>query len=284
MNVISFRQYQMSQSFIKHVENYHINESDNQSSVIDSILKGLSRDLKFNYALVFTFGAGIKAMFPIVENLIKNENINIELTTENIVLLTMASLAITYLEESNNRGGDKKIPCQCDPKPEDCKTCKGTGMIDSVVSKEDARTILEELKLRGIGNGIVRKVVACFKSVGKFLRMLFRNSTYVISGLIDMLGYTMILMPTMNAISAVVGEYNLNFDTLPGNLLSIAAGVGTFLTKNIFNFVVNKIKKKTNIDVDTKHLDIPVAAKPYEISDGDEDLKNFKGNNLIKEQ
>jgi hypothetical protein len=76
----------------------------------------------------------------------------------------------------------------------------------------------------------------------------------------------------------------LNFDTLPGNLLSIAAGVGTFLTKNIFNFVVNKIKKKTNIDVDTKHLDIPVAAKPYEISDGDEDLKNFKGNNLIKEQ
>jgi Na+-transporting NADH:ubiquinone oxidoreductase subunit NqrE len=66
----------MSQSFIKYVENYHINESDNQSSVIDSILKGLSRDLKFNYALVFTFGAGIKAMFPIVENLIKNEKMN----------------------------------------------------------------------------------------------------------------------------------------------------------------------------------------------------------------
>ena len=284
MNVISFRQYQMSQSFIKHVENYQLNESDNQSSVVDSILKGLSKDLKFNYALVFTFGAGIKAMFPIVENLIKNENINIDLATENIVLLTLASLSITYLEESNNRGGDKKIPCQCDTKPENCEICNGTGMVDSVVSKEDARTILEELKLRGIGNGIVRKVVACFKSVGKFLRMLFRNSTYVISGLIDMLGYTMILMPTMNAISAVVGEYNLNFETLPGNLLSIAAGVGTFLTKNIFNLLVTKIKKKTNIDVDTKHLDIPVAAKPYEISDGDEDLENLKGNSLIKEQ
>jgi len=274
----------MSQSFIKHVENYQLNESDNQSSVVDSILKGLSKDLKFNYALVFTFGAGIKAMFPIVENLIKNENINIDLATENIVLLTLASLSITYLEESNNRGGDKKIPCQCDTKPENCEICNGTGMVDSVVSKEDARTILEELKLRGIGNGIVRKVVACFKSVGKFLRMLFRNSTYVISGLIDMLGYTMILMPTMNAISAVVGEYNLNFETLPGNLLSIAAGVGTFLTKNIFNLLVTKIKKKTNIDVDTKHLDIPVAAKPYEISDGDEDLENLKGNSLIKEQ
>lgn len=284
MNVINFRQYQMSQSFVKHIQNYQLNESDNQSSVVDSILKGLSKDLKFNYALVFTFGTGIKAMFPIVENLIKNENINIDLTTENIVLLTLASLAITYLEESNNSGGDKKIPCQCDPKPKDCKICSGSGMVDSVVAKEDARTILEELKLRGIGNGIVRKVVACFKSVGKFLRMLFRNSTYVISGLIDMLGYTMILMPTMNAISAVVGEYNLNLDTLPGNLLSIAAGVGTFLTKNIFNFLVNKIKKKTNIDVDTKHLDIPVAAKPYEISDGDEDLENLKGNNLIKEQ
>lgn len=284
MNVINFRQYQMSQSFVKHIQNYQLNESDNQSSVVDSILKGLSKDLKFNYALVFTFGAGIKAMFPIVENLIKNENINIDLNTENIVLLTLASLAITYLEESNNSGGDKKIPCQCDPKPKDCKVCSGAGVVDSVVTKEDARTILEELKLRGIGNGIVRKVVNCFKSVGKFVRTLFKNSTYVVTGLIDMLGYTMILLPTMNAISAVIGEYDLNLGTLSGNLLSIAAGVGTFLSKNIFNSVVNRIKKSANIGVDTKNLDIPVVAKPYEISDGDEDLKSLKGNNLIKEQ
>ena len=266
------------------LENYQINESDTQSSVIDSILKGLSKDLKFNFALVFTFGAGIKAMFPVVENLIRNENVNVELTTENIVLLTLASLAITYLEESNNRAGDKKFACQCDPKPENCEICGGTGMIDSVVTKQDAQTILEELKLRGIGNGIVRKVVACFKSVGKFAKMLFKNSIFVINGLIDMLGYTMILLPTMNAISAVVGEYNLNLDTLPGNLLSIAAGIGTFLTKNIFKFIINKIKKNTTVNFDTKHLDIPVAAKPYEISDGDEDLENLKGNNLIKEQ
>jgi hypothetical protein len=283
MKVLSFREYKMLEDFFNFFENQTINESDeSKDSMITTILKGLSKDLKFNYALVFTFGAGIKAMLPIVQNLIENENIKVELTTENLVLITLASLAITYLEESGNKSGDGQVPCDCVKKLPDCEICGGSGMIQSVVTKGDARTILEELKLRGIGNGIVQKIVGCFKSIGKFLKVLFKNSSYIINGLMDMLGYAAILVPTMNAISAIVGEYSLDFKTLPGNLLSLGFGVTTFVAKNAFISILNKLKGKLKID--TKHLEVPTAAKPYEISDGDEDLKNLKGNNLIKEQ
>jgi len=283
MKVLSFSQYEMLEDFLNFFENQNINESgDNNDSMISTILKGLSKDLKFNYALVFTFGAGIKAMIPIVQNLIENENIKVDLTKENLVLITLASIAITYLEETGNKSGDGKVPCNCEKKSTGCNICSGSGMIDSIVSKSDAKTILEELKLRGIGNGIIQKLVACFKSIGKFLKMLFRNSTYIVNGLMDMLGYAAILVPTMNAISAIVGEYSLDFKTLPGNLLSLGFGVTTFVAKNAFVSILNKLKNKLKID--TKHLEVPTAAKPYEISDGDGDVQSLKGNNLIKEQ
>ena len=283
MKVLSFREYKMLEDFLNFFENQTINESeDTKDSMISTILKGLSKDLKFNYALVFTFGAGIKAMLPIVQNLIENENIKVELTTENLVLITLASLAITYLEESGNKSGDGQVPCDCVKKLPDCEICGGSGMINSVVTKADARTILEELKLRGIGNGIVQKLVGCFKSIGNFLRLLFKKSSYIVNGLMDMLGYAAILVPTMNAISAIIGEYNMDLKTLPGNLLSLGLGVGTFMAKNTFIAILNRLKNKLGID--TKHLEVPTAAKPFEISDGDEDADNYRDSNLIKEQ
>jgi hypothetical protein len=215
MKVLSFREYKMLEDFLNFFENQTINESeDTKDSMISTILKGLSKDLKFNYALVFTFGAGIKAMLPIVQNLIENENIKVELTTENLVLITLASLAITYLEESGNKSGDGQVPCDCVKKLPDCEICGGSGMIDSVVTKADARTILEELKLRGIGNGIVQKLVGCFKSIGKFLRILFKKSSYIVNG-----NNTLIYLDSPATTSAVT--YNLKF-ARAGSLGSIS--------------------------------------------------------------
>lgn len=283
MKVLGFKQWEIANYFIEQLQS-SINESDQNTGFVESVLTGLSKDLKFNLALVSTFGAGIKAMYPIVENLVKNQNLSIDLTTENIILLTLASLAITYLEENGNRAGDEKIRCDCQKKSPICDICKGTGVVDSIVTKSDARTILEELKLRGIGNGIVERVKESFKSIGRFLKTIFKKSSYVITGLTDMLGYTMILIPTMNALSAVIGEYNLNLETLSGNLLALAAGVGTFLSKNIYKFFVNKIKQKINVDIDSKHLDTPISARNYDIIDSDEVPQNLSGNKLINEQ
>jgi len=277
MRVLNFEKYQLAEDLSNFIANPTILESAEKNSQIDNILKKLSQDLKFNYGLVFTFGVGVRVMYPIVEELIKNGNLKVEATTENIVLVCIAALTITYLEESKNSAGDTEVPCDCEEKKSDCEICGGTGMIKSKVSKRDARTSLEELKLRGIGNGIVKKMVECFKFLGSILKTLFRNTPYVINGLIDMLAYTAILVPAMNGISAIVGKYDLTIDSLMGNAAAISLGITTFLAKYGFDSLVKKFKDKFGFD--TKSLDVPTVVKPYD-TENDE----LEGNKLIKEQ
>jgi len=280
MKVLTYNQYRIAEDLCEFIANPIINESDNKDSQINGVLKKLSQDLKFNYGLVFTFGVGVRVMYPIVEGLITNGTLNVEPTMENIILVSIAALTITYLEESKNKAGDPEVPCDCKDKSKDCDICGGTGMIKSIVTKQDARTILEELKLRGIGNGIIRKMVECFKFLGSIFKSLFRNTPYVVNGLIDMLAYTSILIPAMNGISAIVGKYDLTIDTLIGNAAAISLGVMTFLTKYGFDWLVKRFKNKFGFD--TKNLDVPTAVKPFDIIDTEDD--NLGDNKLIKEQ
>ena len=282
MKVLSYKQYQMAEDLANFIANPIINESDDKDTQIDSILKKLSNDLRFNYGLVFTFGVGVRAMYPIVEGLIKNGVLKVEPTMENIVLVSIAALTITYLEESKNKVGDPEVPCDCKSKSKDCKNCGGTGMIKSVVTKQDARTILEELKLRGIGNGIIKKMAECFKFLGNILKDLFKNTPYIVNGLIDMLGYTSILIPAMNGISAIIGKYDITMDTLIGNTSAIVLGISIFLSKYGFDWLVNKFKNKFGFN--TKGLDVPTAVRSYDIVDSVTDEETLGGNKLIKEQ
>lgn len=282
MKVLSYKQYQMAEDLANFIANPIINESDDKDTQIDSILKKLSNDLRFNYGLVFTFGVGVRAMYPIVEGLIKNGVLKVEPTMENIVLVSIAALTITYLEESKNNVGDPEVPCDCKIKSKDCKNCGGTGMIKSVVTKQDARTILEELKLRGIGNGIIKKMAECFKFLGNILKDLFKNTPYIVNGLIDMLGYTSILIPAMNGISAIIGKYDITMDTLIGNTSAIVLGISIFLSKYGFDWLVNKFKNKFGFN--TKGLDVPTAVRSYDIVDSDTDQETLGSNKLIKEQ
>jgi len=280
MKVLTYNQYRIAEDLCEFIANPIINESDNKDSQINGVLKKLSQDLKFNYGLVFTFGVGVRVMYPIVEGLITNGTLNVEPTMENIILVSIAALTITYLEESKNKAGDSEVPCDCKDKLKNCDICGGTGMVKSIVTKQDARTILEELKLRGIGNGIIKKMVECFKFLGSIFKSLFRNTPYVVNGLIDMLAYTSILIPAMNGISAIVGKYDLTIDTLIGNAAAISLGIMTFLTKYGFDWLVKKFKNKFGFD--TKNLDVPTVVKPFDIIDTEDD--NLGDNKLIKEQ
>ena len=63
------------------------------------VQKKVISDLKLNTRLIATFGAGIGALYPIVENLMRNLSISsIQITPESITLLTIASVTISYLE------------------------------------------------------------------------------------------------------------------------------------------------------------------------------------------
>lgn len=250
MKVLRYGEYSLYDSMITHFfDNFSdpvISESSS-SSEISKILKSLQKDLKFNFILVTKFGFGVTSLYPIVEKLIKNGSLNIELTPENIVLMSLASLSIAYLDESSDG------TCKCGDKKEDCMKC-----LKLDVSKNDVRNILEELKLKGIGNGIIKKLGICMKSISSIARSLFEKTPYIIRGIVDMIGYTSLLVPTMNAISAIIGKYDLNLDTLPGNLVSIGVGIVSFVTKYGIDKFIDRLKNKPD---DVTLLDISKTDK-----------------------
>jgi hypothetical protein len=268
MKILKYTDYSISNEMveflIRNIESPIINESIINKEYVKKILTGLSKDLNFNISLVFTFGTGIAMMIPIVDNLIKNGNIKIDATKENLILLSLTALAILYLEETKNKSGESEIECKC--KSRNCNKCMD-GKIKSKVTKSDAQTLLEELKMRGIGNGIVKKFVKSFKSIGNLIKVLFRNSKYPIKGLLEMFGYASLMIPIMNAIGSLIGKYEMNADTIIGNFLSIGAGIMTFLAKNSLDFLIDKLKKKVDIE-DSKSDD---ESPMYDIMDGDGD-------------
>ncbi len=266
MKILRYTDYSKSNDMVEflinNLENPIINESIDDLTA-KNILKGLSNDLKFNISLIFTFGTGITLMVPIIENLIKNGNIKIDLNPQNLVLLSLTTLAILYLEETKNKSGESEIDCSC--KSKGCKKCKN-GKIKSKVTRSDAQTLLEELKMRGIGNGIVKKLMISFKAIGNLIKTLFKNSQYPIKGLLEMFGYASLLLPVMNALNALIGKYEMNMDTIAGNFLSIGIGITTFLAKNSINFLIDKLQKKINLKK-SKSEESPM----HDIMDGEGD-------------
>jgi hypothetical protein len=226
-------------------------------------------------------------MYPIVTHLLKNSNLNIELSLENIVLLTITAIAVSYLEEKKNKTGEIYIDCDScsssgyinqDDEEQRCKKCYGKGKNTSIVTKKDTDTLLTELKLRGIGNGIVKKLVRCFVSMGGFIKTIFKHARLIILNFVDLFAYTSLLIPTMNAISGIININDLDLESLPleisKNLLVFGVGVGTMLAKRGFEWISDKIndflrsKKLISKSGDIKLIDIETKMN------GDEEIIN----------
>jgi hypothetical protein len=252
--------------FIELFTNSPVNENLFDKESVKLILKKLSNDLKFNISLITTFGAGVSFMMPIISELIKNSKISVDLSDENLALLTITVLSIVYLEESKNKTGQKLNP-------------DGT---KSKVSKEDTDTLLTELKLRGIGNGIVKKIVKIFLTIGDFFKKFLKKTKFAINGLIDMFAYSALLMPAMNALLLFIGKYELTFETIVGNLLSLGASTTALLSKQGINWLVDKLKK--NLNIDASNREDSRIFNQEDILDREEDLFKSKKVDLIKEK
>lgn len=238
-----------------------LNESD--ESHLKKIMRKVISDLKLNSALIFTFGTGIGACYPVVQNLMKNMGVDsFILSEESILLLTITAVTILYLEEKK------------------CKTAKEEEKLT-----KDAKSMLEELKMKGIGNGIVKKVISSLTSVKNIFNIIGKHVGAVIGGVVDMFAYTSLLIPIMNGILAVIKKYELNLETLPQNFLGLAAGIGTIIAKHGIIEIIKRIKDRFNIKIDQKEiiddLETPSIQKFSTFGDAD---KEEQSGDLIKEQ
>lgn len=242
MKIQRYRDYNLSNEmafdFINSFDEIII---ESQQEDYKSIQKKIISDLKLNLQLVSTFGAGIGALYPIVNSLMKNLNISsIEITPEMIVMLTMASVAIIYVEE-------KKSKDQADE--------------ESVI--RDSKSLLEELKMRGVGNGIVKKMMKAIKSIKNIFSIIAKHLGAVVGGIIDMFAYTSLLVPIMNGVLYIVDKYQLNMETMIENFIGLSLGIGTIIAKNGIVAIVNKLKDKFPINKSKviDEIETPVVQK-----------------------
>lgn len=188
--------------------------------------KKVLSDLRLDTKLALTFGAGIGAMYPIVGKLMQNMNINsIEVTTETVVLLTIAALTIVYLEEKKDISVEEREKLT-----------------------KDSKSMLEELRMRSIGDGIVKKIIKALTSVKNIFSLIGKHIGAVIGGIVDMFSYTAILIPIMNAILFLIGKYELTPDTIVQNFFSLGMGVASKIAKHGLVELISKLKNRLNIN------------------------------------
>jgi hypothetical protein len=239
MEIKKFQEFslidQISNDFINSLDSF-IKESDQSYSNIQS---KILVDLRLNTNLALTFGTGISTLYPFVDKLIRNMKIDsIDVTADKVVLLTICAFTIVYLEE-------KKFK---DHKEEDLLT-------------KDSKSMLEELKMMGIGNGIVKKLVKLFKSIVNIFSLIGKHIYAVVSGFIDMFAYTSLLIPILNGLLYVSGKYDLNIDTFLQNFSGIMMGVGTIITKHGIASILDKIKLKINKKKVLREIDTSIIKK-----------------------
>ena len=251
-------QNEMAEEFLNSFDKM-VKESDGGTSY-QKVAKKVISDLKLNVSLVATFGAGIGALYPVVQGLMENMNLDsFILTPESIVLLTLSSVTIAYLQEKKFKSAEE----------EDQLT-------------KDSKSMLEELKMKGFGNGIVKKLIKSLESVKNIFLVIGKHIGAVIGSIVDMFAYTSLLIPLLNGVMTIIHKYDLNLDTLPQNFLGLAVGVGTIIAKHGIVEIINRIKNKFPINPKEVLDDIETPAIQRFATFGDSEEK--QDGDLIKEQ
>lgn len=251
-------QYDMAQDFLKSFDEVVVESSGGNS--YEKVAKKVISDLKLNLSLVATFGAGIGALYPVVESVMTNMSYDsFNLTPESVVLLTLAAVTITYLEEKKFKSAEE----------------------EAILTK-DSKSMLEELKMRGFGNGIVKKLMKSLESIKNIFYIIGKHLGAVVGSIVDMFAYTSLLIPIMNGVMSVIHKYDLNLETLPQNFLGLAMGVGTIIAKHGIVEIINRIKNRFPINPKEVLDDIETPAIQRFASFGDSEEE--QDGDLIKEQ
>lgn len=286
---------EMAAEFLNNL-NSTVNESTDgdrfkqiQDEEIEKFKSGVKGDIKLNFNLIGTFGAGIGALYPIVDSLIASKMPNID--TRTVVLLTIAAVYLIVLEEKKHSKGDDD------------------GNRKQMIA--EMKAVLSELQLAGFPNAntgsksgsdnpVLSKVVHCLRAINKiygvFVRGLkkirkidtldffIRAGASLRTGFIDMIGYTAMLVPVMNGINAIIGIYNMDFDSFLSNIGMFASGITALIAKHGLGFLMDKLKDVLNlskndrdrIKSELQDIEVPLIKKVGDIDDD--------GQDLIKEQ
>lgn len=216
-----------------------------QNSELKRLKSAVKGDIHLNFGLIASFGAGIGALYPIVDSLISLSGPRVD--TRTVVLLTMAGIYMIVQGEMKDAEEKKVVTAE-------------------------TKAILEELKLAGFpnvatgtkdgsDNSVLNKIVKVLKSIKKIFnsvkkyiekagltKMLRRATINTTSGFADMFAYTAMLAPIMNSINAVIDFSHMDLNSFIANTAIFVTGIATIIAKHGANFFVSKMKNFFSLD------------------------------------
>jgi hypothetical protein len=171
-------------------------------------LERTMKDLKLQLKLVGTFGFGITGMFGMAKDLLEGR----------YPVLSETDITLIFLAAMVYMGVD-------------------------VVS--DVKKVFEMINDRGLKNYITQTVntLSDFKNVAI---KVGEKAGFAISSLTELLGYTILLTPILDATTKLINEESLDIVTLGMYLKSALLSIGIFYVRNVFNSVIKRLRRFTD--------------------------------------
>ena len=178
-----------------------ITEEQYKTILTENILKDILKDFNISSGILFTFGAGMAALMGPVDRLLNNSGFS--LSEKEILLLLITSIAIIIKDSESNK-------------------------------------LLDEVKEKGL--------VEALNGVGEFLintKKLINNISSKVIGvtysLLDILGFALLLNPTMNIVNDIISDENITSSDTNRLLSGATFAAVVYGLKSVMSKIKNKI-------------------------------------------
>ena len=183
-----------------------ITEEQYKKILVESTLKDMLNDLKINSGVLFTFGTGIGSFIGPVERLLSGSGFSMD--EKDIILLIITSFAL-------------------------------------IIKDSEGVTLLEKVREKGLMPAL-KGVINFITNVKDVINAVAKNLVGVTYSLLDILGFALLLNPTMKIIDEVIKNNGIGIDNVERLLLGAALATTVYSLKSVFNKLKGKFKKDIN--------------------------------------
>ncbi len=236
MGILKFEDYTIRNSIMLLIMEFgNINEST-RSNHLNDIVSTLN--LNENISDIYN-SVNFNILFDIVKELLSNDNLNIEINDKNITQSTLSLILISLkndIEKTNN--------------------LRYYNSIDDL--KNDIKDILEELKLEGIGNGIIKRISIIFDQIHNFVKLISKDLQIKnIETLFNIISNDRLSNTILTPIYNYIRKNNISINSLEKTILYMNSNTSVFSTEPI----INAISKSFNVDIDIDIQDSEIINK-----------------------
>ena len=166
-----------------------------------SIIEDIVDDFKLAPKFIFTFGTGIGAFYGPIQRLLEGSGVTM---TEYEIYLLIVTAITTLMNESNSG------------------------------------VLVDRIKEKGLYSSLT-DVIEYIKNSKKVINSVTKNVLGTTYSLADILGFTSLLVPTMNLMSDIINDYGVTSNTLGTMLKGVILATSVYGIKSIIKKIKNKI-------------------------------------------